>query len=96
MKKETVMARYLVQATHTPEECLQGLDDIVALGPQEIQRYDFGCAVGDHSNHVCFCSVEAASEAAAREMLPRGIRGKAQITEVGKYTADQVRAFHAG
>jgi hypothetical protein len=89
------MARYLVQATHTPEQCLQGLDDIIALGPGEIERFDFGCAVGDHSNHVCFCSAEAASEAAVREMLPRGIRSIALVTEVGKFTAEQVKSFHA-
>jgi hypothetical protein len=89
------MARYLIQATHTPDECLQGLDDIIAGGPGEIERYDFGCAVGDHSNHVCFCSTEADSEAAAREKLPRGIRSRAQITEVGKFTAEQVKSFHA-
>jgi hypothetical protein len=88
------MARYLVQATHRPEECLQGLDDIIAQGSGEIERYDFGCAVGDHSNHVCFCSAEASSEAAVREMLPRGIRANAQVTEVGKFTVEQVRSFH--
>ncbi len=88
------MARYLVQATHTPDQCLQGLDDIVAQGPNEIGRYDFGCAVGDHSNHVCFCSVEAGSEAAVRDMLPRGIRAIARVTEVGKFTAEQVKSFH--
>jgi hypothetical protein len=89
------MARYFVQASHSPDECLQGLDDIVAMGPQAIEQYDFGCAVGDHSNHVCFCTAEAASEAAVREMLPRGIRAKAQVTEVGKFTTDQIKSFHA-
>jgi hypothetical protein len=90
------MARYLIQATHTPDQCLQGLDDIVAMGPNEIGRFDFGCAVGDHSNHVCFCSAEAPNEAAVREMLPRGIRAIATVTEVGKFTAEQVKSFHAG
>jgi hypothetical protein len=88
------MARYYVQASHTPEECLQGLDDILAQGDGAISRYDFGCAVGDHSNHVCMTTVEAANEAAARGMLPRGIAPRAQVTEVGKFTADQVRSFH--
>lgn len=89
------MARYIIQATHTPEQCLKGLDDIVAQGPGEIERYDFGCAVGDHSNHVCFCTAEADSEAAVRSMLPRGIRDIAKVTEVGKFTAEQVKSFHA-
>jgi hypothetical protein len=94
MKGDLLMARYFVQATHTPEECLQGLDDIIAVGPREIEKYDFGCAVGDHSNHVCYCFAEAADEAAVRAMLPRGIRAQAQVTEVGKFTVDQVTSFH--
>jgi hypothetical protein len=94
-KEKTNMARYLVQATHTPEQCLAGLDDIIAMGPGQIDRYDFGCAVGDHSNHVCFCTAEAPDEAALREMLPRGIRSIALVTEIGKFTAEQVKSFHA-
>jgi hypothetical protein len=89
------MARYYVQATHTPDQCLQSLDDVIAMGPTEIERYDFGCAVGDHSNHVCFCSVEAANEAAVRDMLPPSIRAVARVTEVGKFTVEQVKSFHA-
>ena len=88
------MARYLVQARHTPQDCLQALDDIVALGPNEIDRYDFGCAAGDHSNHVCFCSTEADSETAVRASLPGSIRDQAQIIEVGKFTVEQIKAFH--
>ncbi len=88
------MARYLMQTIHTPAECLGGLDAILAKGPDTLSRYDFGCAVGDHSNHVCFCSLDAPSEAAARAQLPQTIAAKATVVEVGKFTAEQVRSFH--
>lgn len=88
------MARYLVQSPHQPEECLKSLDDALAQGDDALARFDFACAVGDHTNHTCFTSVEAPSEAAARGRLPAAIAGKAQVTEVGKFTPEQVRSFH--
>jgi hypothetical protein len=88
------MARYLVQATHTPEECLSGLDEALAQGEATLARFDFACAVGDHSNHICFTTLEAPDMTAARSMLPGGIAGKAQVVEVGKFTPQQVRSFH--
>jgi hypothetical protein len=90
------MPRYFIQASHTPAECLKGLDEILAQGPEALSRYDFGCAVGDHSNHVCQTTVEAADEVSARQSIPVLIRERASIVEIGKFTADQVRSFHAG
>jgi hypothetical protein len=60
-----------------------------------LATYDFGCAVGNHSNHVCFCALDAPSEAEARAQLPQTIASKATIVEVGKFTPDQVRSFHS-
>jgi hypothetical protein len=88
------MARYHIRSAHTTEDCLGTLDQFVAQVPNDLPRWDFGCAVSDHSNHVAYVVVEASSEAAARESLPEGIRGQAQVTEVGKFTAAQVRSFH--
>jgi hypothetical protein len=88
------MARYFIQASHTPEECLMGLDEILAQGPNMLASYDFGCAVGDHSNHVCQTTLEAPDEAAARQSIPSRIRDRARVTEIGKFTAEQVRSFH--
>jgi len=90
------MSSYFMQASHTPEECLRGLDEILAQGPDVLSRYDFGCAVGDHSNHVCQTTIEAPDEAAARRSIPSLIRDRAGIVEIGKFTPDQVRSFHAG
>ena len=89
------MARYFVQSTHNDEDCLKSLDDLVAQSPNLLTQFDFGCATGDHTNHVCFATIEAPSEAAARSALPERVAAKAEITEVGKFTADQVRSFHS-
>ena len=88
------MARFLVQAAHTPEQCLAALDELVAIGPGEIDKWDLGCAVGDHSNHICYAILESADLNAARDLVPSGARAQAQITEVGKVTEAQVRSYH--
>jgi len=90
------MARFLIQSPHTPEECLQALDEVLAQGPNVLAGYDFGCAIGDHSNHASYTLVEADNAAAARSTLPKLLSAKAVITEVGKFTPEQIRAFHQG
>ena len=88
------MARFLVQSTHSAEQCLAALDELVAMGRGEIDRWDLGCAVGDHSNHVAFGVVEAADLNAARRGVPRGMLATATLTEIGKVTEEQVRSYH--
>ena len=88
------MARYLFQAAHTAEGCLATLDAALAQGRDTLARYDFGCAVGDHTNHTTYFSLEADSEAAARAMVGP-IANKGQLVEVGKFTEAQIRSFHA-
>ncbi|HEY7269343.1 MAG TPA: hypothetical protein VH951_05920 [Dehalococcoidia bacterium] len=90
------MARYLIESPHTEQECLEVLDSVVAQGPGALARFDFACAVGDHSRHMAYVTVDAASESAARSTLPGPMAAKAQVVEVGKFTADQVRSFHQG
>ena len=88
------MARFHGQTADTPEKCLSALDELVAMGPHEIDNWEIGCAVGDHSNHISYRTVEAADGNAARRMVPESLRSTAQIAEVGKLTAEQVRALH--
>jgi hypothetical protein len=88
------MARFLVQAPHTSEQCLSALDELVAMGPGAIDSWDLGCATGDHSNHVGYTTIEAADAASARGMIPESARPQAQVTEVGKVSEEQVRSYH--
>jgi hypothetical protein len=68
---------------------------MVAMGPGEIDKWDLGCAAGDHSNHVSYRVVEAADLNAARSIIPQSARSQAQVMEVGKISEAQVRAYHA-
>jgi len=88
------MSRYAIQSMHTADGCLQTLDDVLALGSDALARYDFACAVGDHSNHICYTTVEAMDFIAARATLPPSVRAQAQVIEVGKFTPEQIRSFH--
>jgi hypothetical protein len=51
--------------------------------------------VGDHSNHTCFVTLEAESEAAARRLIAGPIAEQARVVEVGKFTEAQIRSYHA-
>jgi len=83
----------MIEAPHTPEECLQTLDDISAQGPEMLRQWSFACAAGDHTRHVGYANVEAPSEEAARAMAGSG-QSQAHVSEVGQLTQEQVRAFH--
>jgi hypothetical protein len=88
------MSRYVIQSMHTSDGCLQTLDDVLALGADALAGYDFACAVGDHSNHICYTTIDAMDAIAARAALPASVRAQAQVTEVGKFTPEQIRSFH--
>ncbi|MBI5419051.1 MAG: hypothetical protein HZA60_03085 [Deltaproteobacteria bacterium] len=85
------MARYLIESPHTKEECLQALDEILARGPGELAKYDFGCMSGDHTGYVI---VEVGSESEARGLVPSFLRGKARIVKLDKFTPEQIKSFH--
>ncbi len=87
------MARYFIESPHTPEECLDALDGILAQGSDLLAKYDWGC---DSGNHTGYAVIEAASEAAARETIPGRVRPRARVGSVGKLTPAQVQALHKG
>lgn len=88
------MAQYMVEAQHTPEECLATLDELSAQGPQALQQWRFGCAAGDHSNHTAYANVEAPDLEAARVMAGNAGGANAHVTEVAPLTQEQIRSFH--
>ncbi len=85
------MAKYLVESPHTPEGCLSALDGFLAVGPEFLARFDFGCRTGEHTG---WALLEAASESAARNMLPAGERIRARVVKVSKFTPEQIKAAH--
>ena len=85
------MARYFIESPHTKEECLRALDETLAQGPESLAKYDWGCMAGDHTGYA---TIEAGSEAAARNTVPALVRNKTRVIEVGKFTPEQIRSFH--
>ena len=37
------MAQFSIESVHTPAECLQALDDILAQGKDMLNKYNWGC-----------------------------------------------------
>jgi hypothetical protein len=88
------MARFVIQSAHKPEECLATLDAAAAQGRNMLAQYDFGCAVGNHDNHICYVTLDAADEASARQLVAGPLAVKAQVTQVGKLTESEIRSLH--
>lgn len=85
------MARYLIESPHTKEECLQALDETLALGSGVLAQYQFGCMDGDHTG---WAIVEAGSKEEARNMVPAVVRARARIVELTSFTPEQIRSLH--
>lgn len=83
------MAKYVVESSHTEEECLQALDDAVEKGT--LEKFVFACKSGKHSG---WAYVDADSEEAALEMVPESVRDKACAYEVSKFTPEDIKAAH--
>ena len=46
------MTKYLVESPHTAEECLKALDDLLAMGADVLEKYDFGGMADVHTGWV--------------------------------------------
>lgn len=85
------MSRFLVQSPHSKEECLKALDEMLAKGTETLSKFEWGCMAGDHTGYAL---IDAENESRVRNMLPSFVRDKARVTQVGKFTPDQIRSFH--
>ena len=83
--------RYLIEAKHTPEECLKTLDELSAKSSKLLSKFDWGCMAGDHTGYAM---VEAESDAAVKAMLPPSMQN-AHIVKLNKFTPEQIKTFHA-
>ncbi len=83
--------RYMILMPHTKEQCLKALDDMVASSSDLLARTEWGCMVGDHTGYVI---VNAASEEAARNLVPAAERSSARVIKLNKFTPEQIRSFH--
>ncbi|MBI5192527.1 MAG: hypothetical protein HZA08_03670 [Nitrospirae bacterium] len=85
------MLRYIIESPHTKDECLKALDEILAEGPAILNKFDWGCAAGDHTGYAV---VDAENESTVRSMVPNFLRYKTKIMQVSKFTPEQIKSFH--
>lgn len=90
-KREGTMERYFVESPHTPQECLRALDEILAKGPGNLAKYEWGCAAGDHTGYAI---VEARNDSEVKETIPDFLRGKARVVKLNRFTPEQIREYH--
>lgn len=82
---------YLVTIPHTPEQCLNTLDDMKAKGDAFLSKFEFGCMDGDHT---AYAFVDGTSPDNVRKMLPEKQQKAAKIIKVNKMTAAQIEKIH--
>lgn len=87
------MAKYVIESSHTPEECLKALDEILEKGPEILEKFVWGCTQGEHTG---WAYIEAEDKDDARAMVPELLQEKTKVTEVSKFTPEQIRSFHEG
>jgi hypothetical protein len=85
------MSDYLIESTHTPEECLLELDTIVKEDPRVFDTLEFACLSGDHR---AVAIVQADSESSALGFVPASRRSRAKATPLTKFTPEDIRKAH--
>ncbi len=85
------MSDYLIESTHTPEECLLELDTIVQQDPQVFDTLEFGCLAGDHR---AVAIVKAESESQALGFVPASRRNRTKVTPLTRFTPEDIRKAH--
>jgi hypothetical protein len=83
------MDRYLIETTHTKEDCLRILDMVLSYG--FITHYDWGCEDGTHKG---WAVVEANSSEEALLSVPPLVREKAQVIKLKRYSPEMIQSFH--
>lgn len=87
------MARFMIQSSHKPEECLKALDDISSKGKDTLDKYQFGCREGDHTGYV---TVDAGTKNdALNDYVPEFLRSKARVVEIQKFTPEMIKSLHS-
>ena len=86
-----MMAKYMIEAPHTDANCLEAVDEVLATGAELLDKFHWGCMSGVHEG---WAVLEAESESVVRDMLPTSQRDKWRITEVTKFTPEQIQAEH--
>ena len=85
------MKRYLIQTPHKAADCLRALDEELAIGPDVLGKFDYGCMAGDHTGYAI---IDANTREDAVKIVPTFLQKKVRVVEVAKFTPDMIRSFH--
>jgi hypothetical protein len=89
-KAGTGKGKYLITATHTPEECHKTLEE-AALQKKLLDKAEWGCRSGDHTMYLM---TDAKSTEDAIAMLPENMRQRAKAVKLNKFTAAEIKKIH--
>ena len=84
------MNRYLVESTHTAEDCHHVVEQFMIFG--HILNFDWGCEAGVHTS---WAIIEAENESQALLSVPARLRSQARAIRLHKYTPETLQAQHA-
>jgi hypothetical protein len=83
------MDRYLVESTHTAEDCHHVVEQFIIHG--HIINFDWGCKAGVHSS---WAILEAENESQALLSVPPRLRSKARAIRLNKFTPGSIEEYH--
>ncbi len=83
------MERYLVESTHTAEDCHHIVEQFIIHG--YIINFDWGCLAGVHTG---WAIVDAENEFDAKLTVPWRLRSKARAVRLCKFTPESIEAQH--
>jgi hypothetical protein len=81
------MPLFEIESPHTKEECAAELQEL-QLRKEVLNKFVWGCSAG---HHTAWALVEAQNENAARDLIPKMVRNKAKVTQVEKFTPEQIK-----
>ncbi|HZQ09669.1 MAG TPA: hypothetical protein VFD70_24035 [Anaerolineae bacterium] len=85
------MPHFVIESTHTAEECLEAHDQVAALGQELFSQYYWSCPCP----HAGWVMLEAEDARAAQAAIPNAFRRAARLIRAEKLTLEQLRAAHS-
>jgi hypothetical protein len=83
------MNRYLIESTHTPEDCHHVVEQFIYHG--HIYNFEWGCESGVHAS---WAILESENESQALLSVPPHLRSKARAVRLNKFTPVEVQQAH--
>ncbi len=92
------MPRFMIEVPHSSEKraCLNAVEVFLKTGSHYMTHCDWGCLAGEHKAWI---TVETASREEAMRIVPPMFRADAKVTELNRFTLEQIEgimASHSG